>query len=149
MCDVITKVCSTCGEEKSIDKFYKCKKYKYGVSFRCKDCERERKNMWKIKKRKEGTLKKYPSAYKKRERTDAIRDRERKYRINNPRKRDRTTETYKKHQQKRRDELRKSYIVNQLEGKGFSREYIYSNPELIEVQRILIKTKRLCKTLKS
>ncbi len=34
----LVKKCSICKTEKTLDCFYKCKRYKYGVTRRCKDC---------------------------------------------------------------------------------------------------------------
>ena len=47
---------------------------------------------------------------------------------------------------KRAENTTDRYVINNLTTKGFTKEQITS--ELIEVQRIIIKTKRLCKTLK-
>ena len=43
-------------------------------------------------------------------------------------------------------ELKNTYIKAKLKAKGFLNQQI--TPELIEVQRIISKTKRLCKTSK-
>ncbi len=45
--------------------------------------------------------------------------------------------------------LNNNYITSKLKRKGFKLNEIKDNPEIIEVQRILIKTKRLCKTLQN
>ena len=47
------------------------------------------------------------------------------------------------------ENLEDYYIIGQLRRKGFSHEQILSNTYLIEFQRTLILTKRLCKTLKN
>jgi len=53
---------------------------------------------------------------------------------------------YKEREKKQRDSLCMPYVRTTLRMKGFTREQITENPELINIQRIIIKTKRLCKT---
>jgi len=43
------------------------------------------------------------------------------------------------------EEATDSYIIKLLKKNGFTREQIAENPELINIQRIIIQTKRLCK----
>ena len=45
--------------------------------------------------------------------------------------------------------LSDGYVKQKLRAKGFCSEEIEDNPELVEVHKIIIKTKRLCKTLKN
>jgi len=46
-------------------------------------------------------------------------------------------------------ELSDVYVKSCLKYSGFSKKEIESNPELIEIKRLIIKTKRLCKTLQN
>ena len=59
-------------------------------------------------------------------------------------------EMYNSTQRERVKRLRKGfpeyYIKQQLRSRGFTKQQIIDNPEIIEVQRLMIKTKRLCKT---
>lgn len=53
-------------------------------------------------------------------------------------------------EQRRRNNLSDRYIKRLLREKsGFTTDQIKDNPELIETKRIIIKTKRLCKTSQS
>jgi hypothetical protein len=55
----------------------------------------------------------------------------------------------KKINNQRAGKLMDIYIINQLLKQGFTKDEIKSNSELIEVKRLIIKTKRLCKTLQT
>jgi hypothetical protein len=67
--------------------------------------------------------------------------------------RNQNRELYNSTQKERVKRLRKGlpeyYIKQQLRSKGFTKQQIIDNPEIIEVQRLMIKTKRLCKTLQN
>lgn len=51
----------------------------------------------------------------------------------------------REHNKSGRKEVGNYYASSLLKSKGFTREQIAQNPELINIQRIIIQTKRLCK----
>lgn len=155
--------CKKCGETKDISFFVK-NKTKRGFENKCKKCasaynkEYADKNKESIRsKRAEYRLNnidqelcrsrdyhsKNKSAIKiksdgyRRKNIDKIRIAERLYQIQNK-------ELISSKMQINTDELKHTYIKQKLKQKGFTSNQI--TPELIEVQRIIIKTKRLCKT---
>ena len=57
------------------------------------------------------------------------------------------TEKIIKKERKLREELSDCYVINKLiRGTNLTAKQIRETPELIEIKRIIIKTKRLCKT---
>lgn len=56
------------------------------------------------------------------------------------------TERGNERKRKETELLTDDYVIRQLTKDGFTREEISQYPELIETKRILLKTKRLCKT---
>ena len=128
--------CIKCNETKDISLFVKDNRIKKGISNMCKICRH--------------------TYYKKyfKENKEVISENHKKFIAKNPE----CDRKYKKkyrliHSDIERDYFKKSveklkdfYIKRNLKSKGFTKEQI--TPELIEVQRIIIKTKRLCKTLK-
>jgi uncharacterized Zn finger protein (UPF0148 family) len=128
--------CIKCGETKNISLFSKDKRIKKGISNICKICT----NIY---------YKKYSEINRER-----LRENHKKFISKNPE----ANKIYKKkyrviQSDAERDYLKKSietlkdfYIKRALKAKGFEKEQITT--ELIEVQRIIIKTKRLCKTSK-
>jgi len=115
------KTCKKCNEKKDLNLFVKNKKIKIGVCNTCKKCANTRTNLYRIK----NSIK--------------INKNKIKYDLLNPEKaKERSIKAIKV--------LGNSYLNKCLTQKGFTKEQI--TPELIEVQRIIIKTKRLCKTSK-
>lgn len=120
-----TKVCSKCGEEKTIDMFKKGPAYRFGVNSRCRICtnkiniEYDRNNRGKASDRQ--------MRYAKRNK-EKINSYRRKLTFNN------------------RENFLDPYIKDLLIKNGFTTKQIKQYPELIETKRLLIKTKRLCKT---
>ena len=127
------KKCKKCLEVKAIISFVKNKNCKYGREGICRICHN------KVVKERPTT-----KANKKRDYDNNI-ERIKIYNSNNKEK----MYLYgKKREQFRRDEITDRYAKKILrEKRGFKKEQI--TPELIEVQRLIIKTKRLCKTLQS
>lgn len=175
--DKSVKICSKCGIEKELNMFAKNKKARSGFGGTCKECRNKlyKPTPEKTKQYKKTYKSKYPDkakeyARKRREvNGEEIRLKKRLRRKNNPEKR-RADERkfrlnhpdYKKRKDKRyrlknKNQLREkrvtnlpyNYIKDSLKRSGFELEQIKNNPELIEVRRITIKIKRLCKTLQN
>jgi hypothetical protein len=141
--EIKLKKCPTCKESKSLDSFSTHKRTKDGKYYQCKDCyklyikseryKKYHKEYQKTEKRKEyiekytkaNTFLEYQREFNKRPHVAA------KRRIRN---------------KKQKLNLIPSYLKAKLKQKGFTNEQITNNPELIEVQKLIIKTKRLCKT---
>ncbi len=128
--------CKKCGESKIWGEYFADKRLKYGVRVNCKKCCKEYK-------------KKY-----RRENKDKVNEANAVYYSKNVgRIRASWRKTATKFKQKRREyhalnssTLTDNDIKYRLKAKGFTREQIEQNPELINIQRIIIQTKRLCKT---
>jgi hypothetical protein len=142
--------CIKCNETKDISLFVKNKKCKNGVAKTCNKCNnkrvvflransKEKKNSEKLYREKtKSKAKEYADKYYKTNTLKAI-ERVNNFLIKNP--------NYAKESSKKTvNTATDCYIKVKLKSKGFSKEQI--TPELIEVQRIIIKTKRLCKTSK-
>jgi hypothetical protein len=113
------KPCSKCGFIKDIRLFGVHKKQKYGVSPSCKDCDKE---------------------------MNRIRDY--RYVKNNPDKcRLIKNKCARKRNKKSVETIDDRYVDNALRKRGFKKEHI--TKELMEIQRLIIKTNRLCKTLQN
>ena len=97
--------------------------------------EQYKKHESKIKEK--AALRKYPSQSKK----YAKRYREINYKS--------IIESRSKYNHKITLELYPAYCRSVLKKQGFSESVINQNPELIEVKRLILKTKRLCKTLQN
>lgn len=143
-----TKKCRKCGDVKNVTSFYKIGKY---YSSYCKICYKEynKNNSEKIVKaakiwfennpeKRKLSLHKY---YKKN--IEKINKYATEWKNNNPEKIKFIT---RKHQFNLINNLGDSYIKAKLKSKGFTSEQINENNELIEIQRLIIKTKRLCRT---
>ena len=143
-----TKICSKCGEEKPLGEFYKNNSSKDGLYAYCKECSRKehlnfiRNNPDKHKKYKkkfkeenldwqEKYNKKYYQTHKKRHKEMAV-----LWVKKNPEK---VKEIYLK----RVSNCTTYYIKRLLKLNGFKKEQI--TPELIELKRMIIKTKRKIK----
>ena len=134
--------CKKCGETKDISLFPKHKKCVKGVRNECKKCtnliavflskSRPRKNTAERKEwRKEYYLKN----------KSALINKAFAWAESNKEKR---LECQKKVNNRASETLADRYVKKALREKGFKTNQI--TPELIEVQRLIIKTKRLCKT---
>lgn len=70
------------------------------------------------------------------------------YQEYNKKHREVINEKYKKREKLKREDLADRYLIKLLiEKNGFSSDQVKENPELIELKKIILKTKRLCKTL--
>ena len=167
------KICSKCGETKELELFVKCKKCKDGTTNVCLSCRKENykeyliKNSERIKRQKKEWAINNP---------ESIKSAQTKFRQNNPEKcaelqktwRQNNPEKYKEHKKKYRkknpewnkvqkrknymksiENLSDRYLKARLKANGFENEIINTRPELIELEKIIIKTKRLCKTSKN
>ena len=129
------KRCSKCGIEKSLDCFNKDKRKKDGVRYCCKDC---RKALNKKRYDANPELAKAKSKAWYDANPDLAKQISKKYRQYN-------TEKVKAAAKKVNEDLHDWILKQHLKSQGFPPEAI--TQELIEVKRIIIKTKRLCKTL--
>ena len=161
----LTKVCSRCKVEKGVDDFYKTKYLKCGLTSYCKGCcskntaKYNRENSEKVKKRWDEwknnnpeKLKKYKTKWKTsntekikkyyENNADKIKEKSREYYAHNSINVNKCNAEYKK---EFIVNLKDEYIKGLLRCQNYPQELI-NNPEFIEVKRLLIKTKRLCKT---
>ncbi|WP_293685157.1 hypothetical protein [Spirosoma sp. 48-14] len=168
----VVKTCSKCGAEKSINEFETDNRQKSGKGSNCLECKRERgrayaasnkermkeykrlyrlnsENREKINKAERERLKKPVSARKRKESRSKylqtekgmatiVRNRLNWYE-NNPQKRIRY---YRLGSQSLSDWYIRQLLLNQ----DYPKELV-NNEDFIEVKRLIIKTKRLCKTL--
>jgi hypothetical protein len=161
------KICRVCKETKDFSLFPKREDSKDGYKSECKQCGLKRLENWRkqnLEKAKESQKKyvkenreKITSYQLKWQKGNIEKSRQyaKNWREKHPDKAKEKWKRYKKkypekvkiQKQKSRQELQHSYIKGQLLNKGFKSESI--TPELIEVQTLIIKTKRLCKTLQS
>jgi len=164
--DCLFRVCSKCNDNKSIDNYntYKLKPKKNGtqnISTRsyCKQCQynytkkffeenKKYKKEWRLKnpeKVKAENLKAKARTDKWRlENKDILKIKKREYRKKNI---EHIKEQKYKESQKTRDLLTDRYIVSQITKRSsLKAQDIKENKELIEVKRLIIKTKRLWKT---
>jgi len=148
------KTCSFCSLEKEYYLFVKEKRNKDGIGNKCLSCKNEKRNLERainpIKIRQKE--KDYKSKNK-----DKVSEWRKKCVAKNP-------DLYKSHRKKyteknhslilkrskdcaiiAKNELKDSYIKSDLVKLGFKKEQI--TKELIELKRVIIKTKRLCKIL--
>ena len=136
----ITKTCTKCKEEKPLFLF---NKRKNGVYPRCKECcciilyelrqrpgQKEKHTLYSIEYRKKNP--------------ELTKSCSKKYRRNNKEK---LNIKSKKYNAIIRNELGDSYVKLQLTNQGFLKDQI--TPELIELKRIMLKTKRLCQQLQN
>lgn len=152
----LVKTCGSCGIEKDIGNFSKNKSKRDGHNSTCRDCHRIHIKDW-YDSNKEKCMASSLAWYHKNK--EHVRKRGAKWAKNNPEKISNSMRRYYlKHSEeqknkskitgpKARHELQNNYVKAKLKAKGFVDEQI--TPELIEVQRLILKTKRLCKTLKN
>jgi hypothetical protein len=122
-----TFVCKVCNNRLKKEFFVINKTLSNGIELNCKKC----RNEYQKKYRKSN-----PDKFKKTKEFFLERRKTKSFKLQRKRKR-----------QKDRDNLSRSYIVIQLYNKGFKISSI--DNEMIECQRIILKTKRLCKTLEN
>ena len=147
-----TKICSKCKEEKPVGDFYSDKSRKDGRKCYCKKCVTEYARKWynaNPEKARERFQKRYAANPEKvREQLrkwraanpKEVREQSRKWRAANPKK-------VMAYTQKRILELPDCVVVSALiRSTNIPAKIIRQHPELIEVKRTIIKTKRLCKT---
>lgn len=115
-----TKFCHKCQLEKPVCDWYKNKSKIDGLSTECKTCSQNRNKKWRTNN------------------TQRLYDNYKKWKKNNQNK-------IVQGNLDRIQNLSDSYIRQKLRKKGFSKKDC-RNVELIEVQRLLIKTQRLWKT---
>lgn len=113
--------CKKCGESKIWGDMVKREKCKYGIEGQCKCCSSKYNKGYKLNN--SGKIRKYTENY-----------RDKRHAITN------------RWQRNSNSTCGDWYIKSALKKKGFTREQIAQNPELINIQRIIIQTKRLCKT---
>jgi hypothetical protein len=173
--EIKLKRCSTCNESKPIDSFSNHKRTKDGKYYQCKDCKKlvcknysksivykdyqkkyrqteNRKNYQKnyqknYRKKYAEKYKEYNKEYQKTDKFKQYQQSEKyknyktSYDKKNEVKKARNIRTFKD-----RENLSDYYIRNNLKQKGYTPEQIKQHPEILEVQKLIIKTKRLCKT---
>ncbi len=142
------KTCSKCKEEKTLDCFASEKRVKSGLNASCKECNTKRALLWHKNNRDKANA--INRNYTKNN-LEKVLERGRKWRNLNKeygkKKRDEYAILFPNYNKERRkndiDNLNSPYLIAKLKRKGFTKEQIKEYPELIEVQKILIKTKRL------
>lgn len=164
--DVGSKICTKCNEVTSIDNFsrykYKPKKdgtQKIGIRTYCNKCKNQMTKNWfeknkgyKKKWRKENPEKAKEENLRAKPRTDKWRKENKKeLKIKRARYRLKNIEHIKSkkpiEQKKAREELQDNYVISQITKRTkLTSKEVRKYPELIEAKRIIIKTKRLCRT---
>jgi hypothetical protein len=129
------KVCSKCGVEKGEEDFPKDRRVKSGLAARCKTCDLS--YYYRNKERYLQVRKEYASGNKL-----IVNKVKRKWAHRNK-------EKIIQKERKLRNSLSNCYINNKLKRKGFTNEMLNKNPEIVQFQRIIIKTKRLCQKLQT
>lgn len=146
--------CKKCGDTKDISLFSYSKKHKLKISNECKSCESKRTYDWrnenkeKCKTNRNNWKKNNPDKIKLSNSISNKKNKESIY-LKNKKWKDLNIEKVREQSRIKNNNNTKNindcYVKNIiLKPKGFTKEQI--TPELIEVQRIIIKTKRLCKT---
>ena len=162
-----SKKCTKCGEEKGVELFNRDRQKRDGRCPRCKVCTRFERRIYiennkdLIKQQKKNEYNKNKSKYIYRSISNYNRNKDkvlsdsRIYRAKNKEKISLRMKCYSK---KNMERIKKSnaeryatscknidfrYLKRLLIGDGFTREHISQHPELIELKRLIIKTKRL------
>ena len=128
-----TKRCSKCGEEKPLTEFNKNKYHKDGLSSSCNLCLNN--NAKEYRKNNPNWIKERRKIYYNKNKLQ-ISEIQKLWRENNPEKRE---EIYRK----KVVDCNSYYVKEKLIKQGFKKEQI--TPELIELKRMIIKTKRKIK----
>jgi hypothetical protein len=144
------KFCKACNKSKPLDFFNNHKRNKDGKNYECRDCTKSKQKLYskKFRESEKGKqsrglekCKLYHKEYiKEYQKTEKHKSYQKKYfRL----------ETTKIKQRKETENLSFNYLRDTLRKKGFTLDQIKTNKELTEVQKLIIKTKRLCKTLQN
>jgi hypothetical protein len=164
--DVVIKICTKCDKVKNIDNYskykYKPKKdgtQKIGIRSYCDKCKnqmtkdwfdknKDYKKQWRKEnpeKLKEQNIRAKPRTDKwRKENKEKLKSKKAKYRLKNIEhiKAKKTIEG-----KKAREELQDNYVISQITKRcKLTSKEVRKYPELIETKRLIIKTKRLCKT---
>lgn len=162
-----TKLCKKCNEIKGFERFTKNKNCVNGITSVCLDCKNKTQFSFRYSNRDSfnNKAKKYNQNFKiknpnynknySKNNLEKFREYNKKYREKYPEKIKARELKYrldhidelKEKSKKNRDDLADSYIKNHLKKKGFVKNHITT--ELIELQIVIIKTKRLCRQLKN
>lgn len=163
------KKCSKCGEEKPVSEFHKKKKGKYGVHAACKVCSAKKKKEYRRLPSTKEKVKNYLTRNKDRIRL-VSKELYNKKKVLKPKnqnvikvktqvdvklKKEKARLYYHKdvlrsrgknniNFKKKCESLDPAYIKKQLKKKGFTDDMLKQEPGLIQLQSIIIKTKRLC-----
>ena len=130
------KVCSKCKGEKPLACFQIRKIGKNGIDSICKNCKNTWLRTW-AKKNKD-KIKKY--------KTKVDKEKVKKYKDKNREKINKQTNiSYHKAAQN----LSTSYLKQAIKQRGFTLEQVNKHPEILETLKVIVKTKRLCKTLQN
>lgn len=145
----ITKTCTKCKKEMDLDCFYNSKTNKDGKDGTCKKCKQETATKWNKKnqaRRRVICLKSQNKNIEKHRLSGRMyyNNNKLKYKEWVKNNSDKKRQIANKYSRKNISSLQNPYIVSKLLARGFKRDQITS--ELIEVQRLLIKTIRLCRT---
>jgi hypothetical protein len=159
--DILTKVCTKCGEEKELSEFSKCKRHKSGILNMCKKCCNEKNKKWRGSnpekaKQQNNYYKKHP---------ELVKEYKRKWIENNPEKRKLGLKKWRDEHKKEiieAEKIRKSkwremlgdiYVKDKLRRQinsiGLDIETSDITPDLIELKRQEIRLKRIQIQLKS
>lgn len=152
------EVCIKCNQEKCINEFVKNKQCKDGITGTCKQCAREYYKKYRDKnhdkllqlKRKwiDNNRNHVNESNRKYKKENSEKERQYKTNYNNANR----EQINKKNMDRYTydcEHLGNMYISSLLRQSRFTTEQINENPELIEVKRLIIKTKRLCETLQN
>jgi hypothetical protein len=136
------KCCFACKVEKSFDCFGDRTRAKDGKNYQCKECDKKFRQTehYKTYRAKYNISEKRKKYNREREKTPNRLQYHRDYK----KKIDVKIKTRIKQKQQKIN-LNFSYVKKALKKKGFTNQDITNIPELIEVQKEIIKIKRLCK----
>lgn len=140
----IKKRCRKCDKKKDISEFRKSSIHTDGYLWSCRECSKKRDKEYYNSLPLEVRVKNSKKWQEQNNEKSIAYAKE--YRINNPEKR---KFNEKRQYQRRKELLPDNFLKAQLIKQGYSKEILEINPEIIEVKRLLIKTKRLCRTSQS
>jgi hypothetical protein len=158
----ITKKCTTCNCEKPLTEFHKRKDCKDGLKSACRECLNKISSKYREKYKNENIKNDNLSSKERHESNNEKRIRNNNYKYkwmkNNPYLMRKFRKTYsEKHKEEIRNREREyrlnltdGYIIKKLSQQLYIKSAeLYKYPELIEIKKIMLKTKRLCKTLEN